>query len=322
MGKEFSVTDLQIDQRIDNQAFALKEFERKMSRAGKPYYNVNLGDKTGEIRGKVWSENMEKCDSGLGIGQIVLVSGVVQEYNGKPQMIVEKLTACTDMAPDQFLPVTSRDRGEMVGVIDEEINKTQNVHLKVLLDTFWNDPDKRDKYTNFPAAEYVHHGYVGGIVEHVYEMLEMSRPFLKLYPQLDRDLLFVGIFFHDIGKLEELDIVGATIIRTREGKLVAHIGQGLIIMHDLINKIPDFPEDLRIKIYHLILSHQGELEFGSPIKPQMLESFVLSMIDINSAYMNQAVKHIEKAISTGEEFTDYNKRLQTSFYQGDYLETQ
>lgn len=320
MGKTIPICDLRIDQRLNGEAYALKEFEKKVSRQDKPYYNVNLGDKTGEIRGKVWFECIANCDSNLKVGQIVEVIGVVQEYTGKLQIIVESLKACQDMAPDQFLPMTSRNRAEMADDIEDAINEVKDPHLRKLLNLFWTNPDYRDRYINFPAGEYVHHGYIGGMLEHVWEMYKLSLPYFEIYPQLNRDLYFTGLFFHDIGKLEELDIIGATIVRTVQGRLVAHIGQGLLFVHDLIEQIPSFPEHLRYKLYHLILSHQGELEFGSPIRPQTLEALVLSSVDNNSAQMNQATKHIEKNLENGEEFTDYHKWLGRSFYQKDFLQ--
>jgi len=320
MKKTINITDLTIDQKIIDECFALNEFEKKISRQDKPYYNIVLSDKTGEIRGKLWSEGAEISDLNVNIGDIVCLSGTIQEYNGKPQIIVEKMIRCKDIAPEEFLPITSRDRSEMTATISDAIDATANPYLKKLLLAFWQDNNYKDRYVNFPAGEYVHHGYVGGLLEHVWEMWQLSQPYLQIYKVLDRDLFFTGLFFHDVGKIEELDIVGATIIRTTSGRLVAHIGQGLMILDRLItNSVPDMPQDLREKLYHMILSHQGELEMGSPIKPQTLEALVLSLVDKCGADMNQATKHIEKNINTGQEFTDYHKWLGRSFYQKDYL---
>ena len=207
----------------------------------------------------------------------------------------------------------------MVDAIEKEIEKTTDPYFKKLLLLFWKDNNFKDRFINFPAAEYVHHAYIGVLLEHVYEMNEMTRPFYALYPNLNRDLLFTGLFFHDVGKLEELDIVGATMVRTTAGKLIAHISQGILLVDRLVVQIPDFPELLKDKLYHLILSHQGELEFGSPIRPQMIEALVLSFVDNNSAFMNQAVKHIEKNLDSGDDFTDYHKWLGRSLWQGDFL---
>jgi 3'-5' exoribonuclease len=313
------INELEIGKKIESCFYVLKEFEMKISRQDKPYYNVKLGDKTGEIRGKMFNLPANIKESDLRVGDIVVVDGMVQEYAGAPQLMVNDIAKASTAAPEDFLPVTSRDRATMIEAIEHEIDITTNPHLKSLLQNFWNKKEYKDKMVHFPAAEYVHHAYVGGLLEHVYEMNEMVKPFYKLYPNLDRDLLFTGLFFHDVGKLEELDIVGATIVRTAPGKLIAHIGQGLLLVDRLINEMHEFPELLKDKLFHLILSHQGELEFGSPIRPQMLEALVLSFVDNNSAFMNQAVKHIEKNLPSGEDFTDYHKWLGRSLWQKDFL---
>ncbi len=317
--KKLNIAEIEIDQKIGEEVFILKEFERKVSKSDNYYYNVKIGDRSGELRGKVWPEAMNNVETGLSVGDIVILSGIVQEYNGKPQIIISRMRKAVDMAPEEFLDVTSRDRAQIMSVFEEEISNITDPYLKVLLDKFWQNGSLKDKFMNYPAGEYVHHAYIGGLIEHTYEMLEMSRPFFRLYPQLNWDLFFTGLFFHDIGKIEEFDIVGATIMRSSAGKFVAHIGQGLLIVDRLVREIPEFPELLRDKLYHLILSHQGELQYGSPIKPQTLEAMVLSFVDANSAYMNQAVKHIERSLPSGEDFTDYHKYLGRSLWQGDYL---
>lgn len=319
MHNNTTVAELELGKKIEGCYYVLKEFERKISRQEKPYYNIKLGDKSGEIRGKMWSLPEGAAESYFKVGDIVVVSGAVQEYAGAPQLIVSEMAKAVNAAPEDFLPVTGRDRVAMSDAIEIEIHKTANPHLKELLLSFWNNPSYRDRFLHIPAAEYVHHAYIGGLLEHVYEMNELTQPFYALYPNLNRDLLFTGLFFHDIGKLEELDIVGATIVRTTPGRLVAHIGQGLILVDRLVSQIKDFPELLKDKLYHLILSHQGELEFGSPIRPQMLEAMVLSFVDNNSAFMNQAVKHIERNIDSGDDFTDYHKWLGRSLWQGDFV---
>ena len=320
MEKRYSVADLKIDQKIDKEFFALNEFERKLSRLDKPYYNLVLSDKTGEIRGKIWSDALKDCDESAQIGDIVEVNGIVQEYNGRPQLIVERLLVTKGLPPEEFLPVTARDRSLMIEDLEKDIEITSNPFLKKLLNSFWTNPEYRDRFVNFPAGMYVHHGYVGGLIEHVWEMNILSKPFLQIYPMLDRDLFFTGLFFHDIGKLEELDIVGATIVKTDQGNLIAHIGQGLLFVDMLIrDNVPSFPQYLKDKLYHMILAHQGALEKGSPVVPATLEAIVLSMVDDNGAKMNQAVKHIEKNIQTGENFTEYHKWLGTSLFQKDYV---
>ena len=320
MEKKFIVADLKPGQTLFDEPFALSELEKKSSQQGKIYYNIGLSDKTGEIHGKIWSEALVNCDLNAKIGEIVKVTGSIQEYNGKTQIVVDKMSVTTEIAPAEFLPVTTRDRSQMKEDLKNEIDKIENQDYKKLLLAFWEDTNNLDRYSNFPAAEYVHHAYVGGLLEHVWEMYQLSRAYKSIYPNLDWDLFFTGLFFHDIGKLEELDIVGAAIIRTNAGRLIAHIGQGILFIDRLIsNTNSDFDTVAKDKLFHLILSHQGELEYGSPVRPQMVESLILSMVDANSASINQATKHIEKSIVSGEDFTEYHKWLGRSFYQKDYL---
>jgi len=316
MAKTVTISELRVDQRLQDEAFSLKEFEKKISRQGKYYYNILLGDKTGEIRGKLWSENVDSSLVSLTPGEIVSITGYIQEYAGKPQIIAEKISVVTNMAPEEFLPVTSRDRTKMRDDLESAMISVSNPHLKQILDLFWNNDANRDSYLNFPAGMYVHHGYVGGLLEHVWEMWQLSQPFLNIYANLDKDLYFTGLFFHDVGKLEELNIVGATIVMTKEGSLNGHIAQGVLKVQSLIDQVSDFPTDLKSKLFHLILSHQGHLEFGSPVKPMMVEALVLSMVDASSADLNQATKHIEKQADTDDDFTDYHKQLGRSLYKG------
>lgn len=319
MQKTLSIADLKLNQKISQVPFALKELELKTSQQNKPYYNALLGDKTGEIRARIFPEAFSSIDSKAVVGQIVVVDGLVNEYLGKAQMVIESMQVADGMAPEEFLPVTDRDRSEMMQDLMDEIEKIKEPNLKALLETFWKDQTNKDLFYNYPAAEMVHHAYIGGLLEHTWEMYILSKTYVKLYPQLDWDLLFTGTIFHDIGKIEELEIVGATLGRSTSGKLIAHIGQGLLMIDRIIEKMPDFPVELRNKLYHLILSHQGKLEYGSPIQPQTLEALILSFVDANSAEMNQATKHIERNLFTGEEFTERHKWLGRGFYQKDYL---
>lgn len=318
MNKTVSISDFNVNQKISQVPFALKELELKTSQQNKPYYNALIADKTGEIRARIFPESFSRVDTNASVGQIVLIDGAVSEYLGKLQLVIDSMRVTTEMAPEEFLPITSRDRSEMMEELMGEVEKIKDPNLKSLHEAFWGDQSNKDLFFNYPAAEMVHHAYVGGLLEHTWEMYTLSKPFIKLYPQLDWELLFTGLIFHDIGKLEELEIVGATISRTTSGKLVAHISQGLLIIDRMINSLPDFPEELRNKLFHLILSHQGKLEFGSPVQPQMLEAMVLSFVDVNSAELNQATKHIEKNLSNGDEFTERHKWLGRGIYQKDF----
>lgn len=312
------VKDLVLDQRITSTAFSLKEFEEKVSRQNKKYYNVKLGDKTGEIRGKVWTECMDNCAKNLNIGDIVLVSGIVQEYAGNPQIIIESIIIANDYPKDEFLETTSRDRSEMIKYLEESVNLISNKYLKELITQIWKD-EYKDKFVNYPAAEYVHHGYVGGLLEHLWEMLHLASSYYDIYPEVDKDMVILGIICHDIGKLEELEFSGAVIVRNRPGKLLSHITQGVILINGFIDKIKDFPQELKEKLLHIIVSHHGSLEFGSPVVPLTLEAMVVYCVDKCSTDMHIAREMIKKDPSSVNNFTDYNKWLKRSMYKGDLI---
>lgn len=314
MNKNVYVRDIILGQKLVDEPFSLRELEEKLSRQGKKYYNVVFGDKTGEVRGKVWTENIPKIEKGLKIGDIVYVTGEVQEYNAKPQLIAEKLTKALDFPPDEFLEVTSRDRKQMSEDLSIAIDGISNLHLKELATKIFKS-ELRDKIVNYPAAEYVHHGYVGGLLEHLWEMQQISKGFREIY-KIDYDLLLVGILTHDIGKIEEYEFTGTAIVRTTDGMLIGHLNQGILIVDNLIKQIKDFPPDLRVKVLHMIISHNGSKELGSPMPPHTLEGLALFLLDKSSADMNMAVKDIERGLETGSDFTEYNRWLKSSMYLG------
>lgn len=317
--KEVFVKDVRIDQKVYNEPFSLRELEVKASRAGKTYYNIKLGDKTGEIRGKVWTENMSNVDSNLSIGDIVYVTGQIQEFNSNVQIIADSIRLAKDFPADEFLETTKRDRSNMASDLDDAFNNISNPYLKELALTVWNG-ELKDRMMNYPAGEYVHHGYVGGFLEHIWEMWQLAKSYINIYEKLDKDLVLVGILVHDIGKMEELEITGTSIERTFEGKLIAHLSMGLIYVEKLISKIENFPEILRAKVLHIIISHNGSVEFGSPVKIQTLEAYVVWLVDKSSADMNMATGQITKDLGISGLFSGYNKWLGTSMYQGDYLD--
>ena len=166
---------------------------------------------------------------------------------------------------------------------------------------------------NAPAAETIHHAYVGGYIEHINEMLDLAKATAKNYPDLDFEVLLVGVLLHDIGKTRELN-VNHTIYRTVEGYLLGHLSIGLIMVSDAIGKIKDFPDELRIKILHLIVSHHGKLEYGSPMLPMTREAHALCHIDDLSTKVNIADKYIAKNQESGQDFSDRHFALESKLY--------
>jgi 3'-5' exoribonuclease len=315
MKKSVFIKGISLGQKLNSEPFALREFEEKISRQGKKYLNIKFADKTGEVRGKVWTENLKNCEEDLKVGDIVFVSGEVQEYNEKLQIMAEKLVKAKDFPLDEFLETTTRNRDLMIDDLNDAIENITNPSLQELAKKIFSGSNK-DKLVNYPGGEYVHHGYVGGLLEHIWEMHRVSKGFAEIYPKIDDDLLLIGILTHDIGKIEEYEFTGTAIVRTKEGKLIGHLTQGVLLVEAIIKQIKGFPEELKLKVLHLIISHNGSKEAGSPVMPQTLEGLALFLLDKSSADMNMAIKQIERGADSASDFTDYNKWLKSSMYLG------
>lgn len=188
----------------------------------------------------------------------------------------------------------------------------EDKEVKDLIKDIFSDSDLKEKFKTAPAAELVHHDYVGGVLEHVYDMLRFSVPYKEIYPQIRYSELVFGIIFHDIGKIYELSQSGVALSRTMSGYLIGHISQGYGLIEKKIPK--EFNEFKKDRLLHMILSHHGQLEYGSPIKPMTLEALALSIIDIASSQLEIAVKHIEQNEVDERGKTAFNRHLETSFF--------
>ncbi len=313
--KKIFVNELKTGQDLIDQTFLVKSQKKLKTSSNKEYWSLTLGDKTGEIDAKVWEDKLDTCESAKE-GDAVLISGAVNEYKGKKQLIIESMQITEDYEISDFLQQTSKDIDKMFKIIEKNISGMQNKHLKSLLNQFYKDEEFSEKFKQAPGAKVIHHAYVGGLLEHVSEMLGYAEPVLKDYPNINKDLLITGILLHDIGKIDELE-TNSRIFQTLKGKFVGHIPIGTIKVAKEMDKIKDFPEELKDKVLHLILSHHGKLEFGSPVKPQLLEAVVLNYLDELSSKTNIAAKAYELGVNTPEQFSDKQFGLEgTQIYLG------
>jgi len=219
------------------------------------------------------------------------------------------------------LPATSKDVEAMAESIVEFIESLKNPHLGALLRAFWNDDDFRRGFVRSPAARNIHHAYLGGLLEHTLNVTQLAEECAKLYPELDRDLLLTMAILHDIGKIKELG-AEAEIIYTREGLLVGHINLGLEMLDEKIALVEDFPKELAIRCRHILLSHHGELEWGSPIVPKTPEAMVLHYLDNLDAKTNIFLRAISTDRNDAEEFTSYHRVMQRNIYKGPRNDTE
>ena len=251
-----------------------------LTKNGKEYGNVVLQDKTGQLEAKIWDLNNP------GIGEFspmeyVYAEGNITVFNNANQLNILRIRRASEgeYSPEDYLPVSTKNIGEMYQELKKLILSMQNQHLQKLCKAFFvEDQDFAKAFCRHSAAKSVHHGFIGGLLEHTLSVAQICDMSAKHYPFLNRDLLLAGAMLHDIGKVRELSAFPANDY-TDEGQLLGHIMIGAQMAEDKIRDIEGFPAKLHSEVLHLILSHHGELEFGSPKKPALMEALVLSFAD-------------------------------------------
>lgn len=306
------IANLQAGDKLNNDTFCVKEVKKGTTSTGKEYIDLTLADKTGTVAAKIWEDNLADCDN-CQAGDVVRLSGKVGEFREKLQITVTFLQKTTDFEAENFVPKSPKDLDELWLLFESYIKQIKNKHLKQLINTLLGEKDFTAKLKLAPAAEMLHHAYLGGYLEHITEMYEAALPLTVAYPDLNKDLLFVGILIHDIGKLEELG-VSATIYRTIPGALVGHLCLGLISVTRAMDSLEDFPPELKTKVQHLIVSHHGRIEFGSPILPMTREAHALCHLDDLSTKLNMADKNISSRQGDNQNFSEKIYALDCKLY--------
>ena len=277
--KSAFIADFQDGQTVAT-LFLVRDKEiRTSARTGKSWLRVTLADRTGTIEAKMWNNYAGLLET-FACEDIVRVRGRVKLYNNAKELTIEQILIAveTDYALDDFLPHTKHDVEKLFAQLRAEIAGVKNPWLRKLLDSFVDDPECASKLKRAPAAMTMHHAYLGGLLEHVVSLCGLAKHITQHYPEVDADLLLTGIVLHDIGKTQELSYSRA-IGYTDEGQLLGHIVIGLGMVRRKIDAIPDFPKPLAALVEHLIVSHHGEYEFGSPKLPSVREAVLLHHLD-------------------------------------------
>jgi len=280
------------------------------------YLTLILGDRSGQRRARVW-DDAEAIAETIQEGDVVKVQGVMEAYLDTPQIRVLRIRAAREGEFDwrDMLPASSRDPEAMLADVLAAAESIANPHLRALVAHFYADEAFLDALQWVPAGRKVHHAYLGGLLEHLVEMLAFAQPVLRLYPQLDADLLIAGILLHDIGKVREL-AWGLTIEYTDAGRLLGHIVLGDEMVAAAIAALPEFPEELALRLRHMLLAHHNRYEWGSPRRPQTLEAIALTKIDDLSAQVNRFALLLQQRES-GEAWTPYDRLLARRLYAGE-----
>ncbi len=269
-----------------NDIYLIKHMQNAVTKNGKPYVNLILQDKTGTVDGKIWEVNSPGIED-FSEKDYVFIGGDVTSFNNALQANVKRARKASegDYDPADYLPVSDKDIEEMYKELLSIIDTIKEPHLKELLESFFKNDEKfKKRFCFHSAAKSVHHGFVGGLLEHSLSVTKVCDFFSKNYPFLDRDLLLTAAILHDIGKLNELSPYPDNDY-TDEGQLLGHIVIGPAIDSNRIRQIPGFPAMKARELLQCILAHHGELEYGSPKKPALVEAIALSFADNVDAKM-------------------------------------
>ncbi len=277
------------------------------------FLSLVLGDKSGEMDGKVW-EKAEDLAQGFALHDFIVIKGVVTKYNQKLQITVENLKKITVKEKDllHFLPVSPRDLDEMWAELRDIVNTIKNKYLIVLVNSVFSDPETADKFRRAPAAKAHHQAYIGGLLEHTLNVVQIAKRIGENYAETDVDLLLAGALFHDIGKIAEFSYDRA-IDYNDAGRLLGHIVMGTNLIDQKIAAIDEFPETLRLKVLHMIVSHHGRYEWQSPKRPKFLEAAILHQADLLDAEID---KFIKAKTEETEELWPYIRNLDRYVFKG------
>jgi 3'-5' exoribonuclease len=255
--------------------FLAKQVQVRQRRSGEPYLSLVLADRTGEVPAVMW-DGVDESVRSLSDGDIVKVQGALGSYHGEPQLTLTRARKANpdEVSPDDYLPRSDSDPAVMLAALDQAIEGIAEPYLKRLLGELLTDPGTRAAVTAAPAAKAIHHAVLGGLLEHTVSVVGLCRLLADYYPAVNRDLLVTAAILHDLDKIKELTW-DRVFDYTDPGRLLGHITLGALMVEERIRAIPDFPPALATSLLHCILSHHGELEWGSPKRPKTLEAIVL-----------------------------------------------
>lgn len=280
------------------------------TKSGKSYYSLLLQDKTGSIDAKIWELNN-------GIGHFdsmnyVRVDGQITTFNNALQLNVKKIRIADEgeYVQDDYMPCTKKDVDEMFADLLKLVDSLEHSYYKTLLKSFFvDDKETAAEFKRHSAAKSIHHGYIGGLLEHSLAVAKMCDYYTTYYKRLNRDLLITAALLHDIGKIYELSGFPENDY-TDAGQLLGHIVMGTMMIRDRIKDIPDFPAKAANELEHCILAHHGELEYGSPKKPALLEALALSFADNTDAKIQTFMEALDAKDESG--WLGYNKMLESN----------
>ena len=313
--KDFYIADAA---KFDNAAvttyFAISSMSVRDNKSrGGQYLALTLSDKTGTMEARMW-EDFASAVTNCTEGCYVKVQGQISKYQGKYQITLTKLraAAASEIETADFVPATKFDISEMWNELRSYVDSFKNLELRRLVLAFLDDDAIGAAFREAPAAKVLHHAWIGGLLEHVLTLVRVCRATAPFYPEVDVDLLVTGAILHDIGKVRELSW-GTTFSYTLEGQMIGHISIAQGMLREKISALPGFPDRLRVLVEHMILSHHGKYEFGSPKLPMTPEAILLSALDDVEAKMQAMRNEFGRDAASGKsgaEMTEYVRSME------------
>ena len=314
--KSHFITDLADGQAVVSQFLVREKEIRTSPRTGKSWLELSLGDRSGTISAKMW-DNFEVLVKTFERDDVVQIRGRVKLYNGRKELTLEQIIPASDRDYDigDFLPHTKEDVGKLWSQLLEYANSIVNPWLKKLVNSIIGDPTVAARFKRAPAAKVMHHAYIGGLLEHVVGLCGLAKQVAQHYAELRLDLLLTVAILHDVGKLDEL-CYDRSIGYTTEGQLLGHIVMELETVSKAMEALEGFPANLKTVVQHLLISHHGQYEFGSPKLPMIREAMVFHYLDDMDSKM-AAVRASLATDSGEEEWSTYSPALGRKFLRLD-----
>jgi 3'-5' exoribonuclease len=307
--KEFYISDcVRFENQVVTTSFLVVSKQAKPKKSGELYLALTLADRSGHLDAKMW-DNVADHINCFEQDDFVKVRGLLNKFNGRFQLTVHKVRSMQESEVDysDYLPRTTKDIGELWQTVKDFVDGFRDPHLQALVRAFIADPEIEHAYKNAPAAKTLHHAFIGGLLDHVVSLFKLCDLSCRNYPEtINRDLLLTGAFLHDIGKIHELTFARSFTYTTR-GQLLGHMIIELEMLQQKIAQVPGFPAEYKTLIEHLIISHHGKYEFGSPKMPMFPEALMLHYLDDLDSKMESMRAHFQR--EPGAEWTTYNASL-------------
>jgi 3'-5' exoribonuclease len=313
------INEIKENENMDS-LFLVKEKSSSVTKVGNPYLKLKLGDRSGEMEGRIWT-SVEIFAESFDKDDFVHVKGKAVAFQEHLQLNITHIEKVgeEEILLSDFFPVAEKDIDKMFQSLTEISQQVKNQYLRELLHLFWEDEPFLERFKMAPASKWLHHTYLGGLLEHTLSLTQLVLKTASHYEGLNLDLLLTASILHDLGKVDELSYK-RSFDYSDEGRLLGHIILGVERVEDKIRQLPHFPKNLSTLLKHLLLSHHGQYAWGSPKKPMTLEAVMLHYLDDMDAKMNGIRQFLKTQVPDGSEWSSYHRTFEQVFYVPNLLE--